>query len=113
MILNGTEIKMTRGDSESLFVSCVDAENNAFDFEAGDTVYLTVKKNINTDVIELQKVITEFDDGGATFTFAPNDTKDMDFGSYVYDIQLTQQDGTITTIVKPSRFILCGEVTYE
>jgi hypothetical protein len=43
----------------------------------------------------------------------PEDTKDLRFGQYVYDVQWTQSNGTIITLVKPSKFIIEHEVTYE
>ncbi|HZK23815.1 MAG TPA: hypothetical protein VFC74_00305 [Oscillospiraceae bacterium] len=111
MRIKGTDIYMTRGDTENLYVSCVDEDNVPIDFVAGDTVYLTIKKSTRTETVELQKVVTEFEDGGALIEFAPEDMKLFSFGSYVYDIQLTQADGTVTTIVKPSKFVIEDEVT--
>lgn len=36
-----------------------------------------------------------------------------DYGVYRYDVQLTDRDGRVTTILPPADFILRGEVTYE
>lgn len=113
MRINGTTISMIRGDSESIIVSCKDSNGNPVPFKEGDTVYFTVKETVNTEVKMLQKVITEFEDGKAIIDIKPEDTKHFRFQNYVYDIQLTRADGTVTTIIPPSKFKVKGEVTYE
>lgn len=99
-------IKMPRGDSESITI-------NGLSLVPGDIVYLTVKEHINTSDIAFQKKITEFVSGSAIIGITPNDTKGLQFRTYVYDIQLTRADGTVTTIVKPHEFTIEGEVTYD
>ena len=98
-------ITMTRGDSESITVRCSEP------FVSGDTVYFTVREDAESPV-SLQKVITEFPDGEAVIGIYPQDTESMDFGEYVYDIQVTRADGTVTTLIVPSKFKLNEEVTY-
>ena len=105
MKLSGTNIKMTRGDSESLTVKC------SVPFAAGDAVTLTLRADTESP-IELQKTVTDFPEGQAVIPLGPEDTAGMAFGGYVYDIQLTRADGTVTTLVTISRFELLEEVTY-
>ncbi len=105
MKLNGINISMVRGDSESVTVRC------SRPFAAGDTLYLTVREDAESD-IAMQKVVTEFPNGEAVFVIDTGDTEGLDFGSYVYDIQATWADGTVKTLVGPARFRLTEEVTY-
>lgn len=105
MKLNGSNISMVRGDSESLTVTC------STPFSAGDTVYLTVREDAESD-IAMQKIVTEFPDGTAVFIIEPDDTEGLDFGNYVYDIQVTWAGGVVKTLVGPARFRLTEEVTY-
>ena len=98
-------IEMTRGDSESITVRCSEP------FQSGDTVYLTVREDADSG-IAMQKVVTSFPNGEAVFGILPGDTEGLDFGNYVYDIQLTRANGTVTTLIVPSRFRLNEEVTY-
>ena len=104
---------MIRGDSESLTISM--ETNEGFDeyFKDGDIVYFTVKETIATDKKILQKIITSFVDGKAIIEILPTDTQDLRVKDYVYDIQLTKGDESVTTIVKPSKFSLLGDVTRE
>jgi len=109
MELYGTDlknIKMPRGDSESITV-------NGLSLVAEDTIYFTVKTNTNTKVISFQKKITEFVNGSAVIPIEHSDTKDLNFGRYVYDIQLTKADGTVTTVIQPHEFKIGEEVTYD
>ena len=113
MIIHGTNISMIRGDSQNITVSVKDKDGNKVPLTTGDMIYLTVKYNINTEEKVLQKVITQFEDGNANIEITPNDTKDIPFNTYVYDIQLNRVDGTVSTIIPPSNFTIGGEVTYE
>ena len=113
MIIYGTNLSMTRGDSQSIIVSVIDKDGNKVPLITGDVIYLTVKRRVNTEEKVLQKVITQFEDGNATIEITPDDTKDIPFKTYVYDIQLNRVDGTVSTIIPPSKFTIGGEVTYE
>ena len=108
-------ISMTRGDSESITVRCYEktdgGESVFLPIEDGDTVYLTVRPDAEGEIV-LQKVIEDFPDGAAVIPFAAEDTAGLDFGDYVYDVQWTRGDGTVTTVIEPSRFRLKEEVTY-
>ena len=106
MKIKGTNISMTRGDSESITVTCSEP------FDTGDTVTLTVRESVDSDVA-LQKVVTSFGARGeAVIAIEPEDTDGLDFGDYVYDIQLRRSNGAVTTLVTPARFTLTEEVTY-
>lgn len=108
-------ISMTRGDSESITVRCYEktdgGESVFLPIEDGDTVYLTVRPDAEGEIV-LQKVIEDFPDGAALIPFAAEDTAGLDFGDYVYDVQLTRANDTVTTLILPSRFSITEEVTY-
>ena len=75
MKVNGTDLSMIRGDSESITLSLKDGEA-AIPFVTGETVYFTVKVSAIVDEIALQKIVTEFnEDGNCIIEIAPNDTK--------------------------------------
>lgn len=48
---------------------------------------------------------------GWSITLNPEDTADLAYGKYVYDIEL-DMDGVIQTVIPMSSFILDKEVTY-
>lgn len=107
MTLSGTNISMTRGDTETLTVRC------SVPFEEGDTVYMTARESVEAPVA-FQKIVREFgDEGEAVIVIDHEDTEGMDFGDYLYDVQVTRDSGTVTTLVKPSKFTLTEEITYD
>jgi hypothetical protein len=113
MYVLGKYLAMIRGDSETINVSRVDSNGSAVPFVAGDTVYFTVKTDVNTTAKILQKKIEAFTDGVAVIAIVPADTKNLSYGDYVYDVQLTRADGSVSTIIPPNTFTIKGEVTFD
>ena len=113
MKVDGNNITMTRGDSETISIFCKDILGTIVPFVTGDTVYFTIKRDIHEEAIILQKIITIFTDGKAIAVILPIDTKALEFMAYIYDVQITKADGTVSTIIPPSKFTIGGEVTYE
>ena len=112
MIINGTDISMIRGDTEQLTVTCQTEDGELRPFVEGDKVTLTVAFRVGGEVV-LQKTAEAFPDGAAVFAFDHEDTNDLQAMAYRYDVQLDLADGTVKTIVPPSRFTLEGDVTRE
>ena len=113
MKIQGTNISMTRGDSEAIKVTVKDTLGNVIPLVTGDTIYFTVREYVMSTTKVIEKIVTEFDDGEALITINPQDTNDLRFASYVYDIQLTRENGMVKTISPPSEFTITGEVTYD
>ena len=108
MTIKGKNISMVRGDSECITVRCPERP-----FTEGDAVTMTVRESVDSPV-EFRKDVRSFEsDGSAIIAISPEDTAPMSFGDYVYDIQLTRLDGTVSTAVTVSRFTLEEEVTYD
>lgn len=108
MKINGTNIYMTRGDTECLKVSCPERP-----FGEGDLVELTVRRFAGFGPVLIYKRADTFSDGKAYLTIAPEDTAGLPFyRDASYDVQLTFADGTVKTIIPPSRFEIGKEDTY-
>lgn len=112
MVVKQAHISITRGDSFSfsVFLKKDDIEVGLM---SGDKIYFTVKENVNTEEILIQKIITTFINGRALINVNPEDTDSLEYKSYKYDIQFTRADGLIKTIIIPSDFIIKPEVTYD
>lgn len=109
MKIKGTSIIMTRGDTESLQISCPSKP-----FTSEDIVELTVRKSAGFGPPLIHKKVTDFtDDGKAQVLFEPSDTSKLEFGTYSYDVQVTYADVGVKTIIKPSDFVVDKENTYE
>ena len=113
MEIQGYNISMIRGDTETIKVSCEDAQGVDVPLEDGDTLYFTVKRSTYTEEKTLQKIVTEFTDGVAVINIFPKDTRELKTGSYYYDVQLNRANGQVKTIIPPSRFNINPEVTYD
>lgn len=75
-------IKLTRGDSATLELSIKDGEGETYDF-SGDVVKFGVKRSaLDNGEALLQKT---FDENGK-IAFTPEDTKDMAYGDYIYNV---------------------------
>lgn len=104
--IKNTDIRITRGDTATLGVELFDNEGE-YHLKNGDVLELTAKENVN-DVNALIHIIA---DENAVFHFTPDDTKNIEFGSYPYDIQLTLNNGDVYTVIPLSHIIICEEVT--
>lgn len=72
------EIKMIRGDTARFEIEILNQNEEPYSLQEGDKLVFTVKKNVSTRCIALQKQIT-----GETFTITHDDTKNMAYGDYV------------------------------
>lgn len=103
------QITMIRGDTVEfdIVVQQLDAQGNITEYtlEEGDVLTFTVKKNTKTKESLIQKQ-------GVHITILPEDTQDLDYKTYKYDVQLTMADGKVDTIIPPSNFVIKDEVTW-
>lgn len=73
-----------------------------------------MKRRLKDSDYLLHKVVTKFnEDGSAVIPIEPEDTKSLAAGKYKYDIQVTFAEGTVTTVIEVSDFILRPGVTTE
>lgn len=112
--VSGNKVYLTRGDTGTFQLSVKDADNHDYDFSS-DTVVFTLKRNCN----DAKKLIQKTFDENGKINFTPDDTKDLDFGNYWYDVQLTHVEGegneavtTVDTIIVPSTFVIGAEVNW-
>lgn len=103
--INGYEITLTRGDSAEFNIELLNADGNSYDIQESDTIEFTVKKNVYSTNTLIHKV-------GSHITIEPHDTTGMSYGDYVYDVQVTFGDGSVDTVIPPSRFRIMSEVTF-
>ena len=104
-----TTITLTRGDTFKAQISLTDAEGNPYVPQEGDSIRFAVKKDYK-DPDRKVLIVKEVPLDTMILTLDPEDTKEMDFGEYVYDIQLTNSAGEVDTFIDKSIFILTEEV---
>lgn len=104
-----TSIILTRGDTFKAQITITDKDGNPYEPQLGDTVRFAMKKNYNdpdTQVLIVKDIPIET----LILTLEPADTKDLDFGTYVYDIQLTTANGDVDTFIAKASLTLTEEV---
>ena len=100
-------ITLTRGDSASISVALKNPDGTDYNLQSGDELLFTVKYNCITEDIIIQKDIST----DAIINLIPSDTKDLLYGEYFYDVQLTRANGSVNTVIPPRDFIVAKEVT--
>lgn len=106
-------MRIIRGDSKT-FTFQRKNKNGEVIVEKPDKMYLTIKQNEYEKQALIQKI---FDDGirfeNSTYyvDFVPEDTDDLSFGEYVYDIEII--NGDVKKTIKKDTFIIESEVTHK
>jgi hypothetical protein len=100
---------MTRGDTYNLTIALKNPDDTLLILDPLDKLYFTLKKDTDTSEIIVQKILTS---DQRTITLHPTDTKDLAYGTYLFDIELRKGTGEIYTIVKPKALEITKEVTF-
>ena len=114
--LNGNEISLTRGDTLCLQVRAirkgtgeeytpVEGDKLRFALKHSDMVAgRTAFKDLNPLIVKDIPIST------MQLKLDPIDTKNLKFGTYTYDIELTFASGEVDTIIPYSKFNILPEV---
>lgn len=101
-------IYLTKGDTFRAVVSITNPDGSVYTPIEGDSVRFALKKSIDDSV---QPIITRnIPIDTMELVLNPEDTKNLDYGSYVYDIQLTKANGDVDTFITASKLKLTYEV---
>lgn len=106
--VSGTTITLTRGDTLVVNVAITEQDGiTPYIPTDGDEIRFAMKSKYSDPAPLLIKKIPI---DTMTLVLMPEDTKSLDFGKYVYDIQLTKKDGTVDTFITKASFRLTEEV---
>lgn len=117
--INGTTITMTRGDTARIEVQMQYENDTPYMAYYGDVIRFTVKKNYDDSrPLIVKDIMARQDDSEDALTIvdsvelhiAPEDTRDLPYGQYKYDIQLLRVNGDIDTFIDRGTLILTEEV---
>lgn len=106
LVLDEGVISLTRGDTGYLELVKVN-QTDKNDWEIDDIVTLSVKEKIDSEDYLFQRQVQ----AGQPIIIYPSDTRDLEYGRYVYDIQINTVLGEVFTVAGPEKFILTKEVT--
>ena len=105
--VSGTAITLTRGDTFMASISITQQDGTPYVPSEGDKVRFAMKTKYQDPEPLLTK---EIPIDTMTLLLNPEDTKNLSFGKYVYDIQLTKADGTVDTFITKASIKLTEEV---
>lgn len=102
-------ISLTRGDTARFSISIRNGITfEDYEIQPEDILVMTIKKKVKDKDALVQKTII----GSNVFHLLPTDTQQLDFGRYVYDVQITTSNLDVYTIIGPCSFVVLKEVTY-
>lgn len=100
------QISMTRGDSLSLSFE-LNMDNELYIPKDGDVIRFALKEKVEDEKVLIERIIPN---DTMTLTLNPEDTKNLPFGEYRYDVQITYADGAVYTFITDSPFEITNEV---
>lgn len=115
-ISDNNEITLTRGDTLKCTIVLTDDESGeAYVPVEGDSIRFALKRDKmnskKTNYSDEEPLIRKNIPIDSLFLqLDPEDTKNLPFGTYVYDIEITFTDGTVDTFITTKKFTLTPEV---
>lgn len=101
-------LHLTRGDTARITVDIFnDITNEKYEVKENDVVVLSVKKSVYDEEYCFQKK----EKGNSSFKILPEDTNGLQFGKYIYDVQISTEQGDVYTVIQPSIFEVMKEVS--
>lgn len=100
-------IFLTRGDTFKAHLTINYPDGTVYTPKEGDSIRFALKENIEDEECLIWRDIPI---DTMLLVLYPGDTKELEFGSYVYDIQLTKANGDVDTFITASKLKLTAEV---
>lgn len=91
-------LQIVRGRSAQIRLAVYDGAETPHAWEDGERVIFAVKRNPDDDGRALEKSITPTSDGLVTIELLPTDTKELQLGTYWYEISLEAGDDILPLI---------------
>ena len=112
--IDGTTITMTRGDTVIIEVGMT-RNGTPYTPQAGDSVRFALKhakfNAARTDYADADPLVLKpIPTDTMLLRIEPEDTADLGFGEYAYDIEITFENGDVDTFIAAARFVLAPEV---
>lgn len=88
-------ITLTRGDTGFFEISLVNKNGEAYTPQEGDRLRFALGKSWGKDTLFTKDIPLDT----CTLEIEPNDTKNLDFKKYKYDIEFTDGYGHVSTVI--------------
>lgn len=99
-------LKMTRGDTVRFGMSLT-VDGETYEPTEGDLIKLGIKELYEDEECLVEK---EIPTDTLIVHIEPEDTQDLDFGEYVWDIQITFANGDVYTFIERAKLKLLEDV---
>ena len=108
--IDGTEITLTRGDTFKTVIRIENQDGEAYQPQDGDVVRFALNKKYKKDDEGPPLILKVLDNEDLLLELKPEDTKNLKYGPYVYDIEITLSNGEVYTVIDRATLILSEEV---
>lgn len=96
--VNKNNISITRGDTGLFTISLFDKDGSTYVPPNGSVLRFAASKKYGSAQSELL-IEKEISIRTMTLELEPNDTKNLAFGTYHYDVELTDERGRVSTVI--------------
>lgn len=100
-------IYLTRGDTFKAKLTINYPDGSIYEPKEGDSIRFAMKADVDSEEL---LIFRDIPIDTMMLVIYPGDTKNLEFGSYVYDIQLTKANGDVDTFITASKFKITAEV---
>ena len=100
-------IYLTRGDTFRATIALKDAEGEIYTPIEGESIRFAMKKHYEDETPLLLKTVPI---DTLELVILPADTKELPFGDYVWDMQITRENGDVDTFITKAQLVLTEEV---
>ena len=113
--INNNTVQMTRGDTLVAHLEITTSSGETYTPKEGDSIRFALKHaRMNSSRTKYQDdepvLVVNIPIDTMTLEIASGDTKELAFGEYAYDMELTTADGAVDTFIAEARLILRPEV---
>lgn len=104
------KIFMTRGDTVSLKVDLTDYNGDPYSLQTGDEAIFRLKKSACDKRLLIEKELEVDEDGQLYLIIDPEDTENLKFGVYYYEVEVITSDDCHFTVIDNSPLELGKEL---
>lgn len=108
-------ITIRKGTNKEVVISLQDDTGREYTLSENEHLIFGVKENVYADKYLISKIIKNdafnTTQGGYLLEIAPEDTENLSFGQYVYDVGLQKGNGEFHIVVPCDAFIVAETVT--
>ena len=111
--ITGNKIHLTRGDTAFIKVDLKKHDGETYVPQEGDHIYFRLKKLATANNVLVEKEVSFDVVGNDTYLILElqeNDTKDLDFSTYKYEIEVVTSEGYRFTAIENTAFEIGAEL---